>query len=1080
MTALKELVVERACRIGLAVLLVASMVPAAALSAAPAFAEDPSADQLIATSELLAEEQLTYQAEASEATDLSVDADPMNTAESTPLEARAAFGADGEGAEPPTGGPIGNVETATSNGENAAEQEEALSISDIQLESLETTVEEPWSIFAPFRLLFGANDTFTVPLREGTYTEWIDRLDLSEAPYARTFYNILDEASNNDGTKDWLIENIGFSPAACTVLATKSPASRATVGNVYKVNSTTSGILAAIVDDADAATATNTLTSTEQRVKRYINEAYGAFDRDFPASFWRDVKFGTVFVRDKELNKTLCFFALKSGSFDLRAEGYRSAKDIKAGIATIDARVDAINAAFDSSDAPNKDSDYARVRFYNQWICENNQYNTKFNSVANSSETLAAFQAANPDVWSAMSALSGRKGETGPVCEGYSRAMKLLCDEAGIGCVLVDGNSSAGPHMWNYVRMGSGWYAVDITWNNTGNTADYERYFLVGGDTVVGSSSFLASHPASNQFVANGTKFTNGPNLSKEAYNPNSVSFAGIITSADSFAYGDSFTLAYDSTTVGTAKYTVKSGPATITEQNANTPAQAAAVGSGPLLTITGLSSITVSVTLTPSTGDRIALTDTITVRANARPLKVAGTELAPKVYDGTTDASVLTTGHLVSARSEAYAAAGVLENDSTKLELRAKAASFTDKNAGTNKEATVSYGLAGDADTMKLYTLEGHETDQCTGTITKRPATAYFALSSSRMLLNEAKPTGTVRYEEPTATPTARGVVAGDDLTLTGTAISIAGLPDPLTPGTYKVTWTKPNDYVLQAINKLPAAANYDIALAEGVADEPATLEVVDLANTVVVEATGATDSRPCRVEARVNGINDDTLMKLADSGFSSVEGITSKLIESLATQTKGLDGNRVTVYDMTLYVKDGKGAWKTVTAEDFPDDGVRVTLDYPEGTSATNNSFYAAHMFTTEVTSAGVVRKPGEVEAPQVQNTEAGPSFTLMGFSPVSLAWDNTPPPTSTANGDSNGNGNGGGSGSGIGSGSGAGNNTTKAGVSTANGKNAGLNTTGDSILMITMGVLVAVICVALVALIAFLIIRRKKDRR
>lgn len=1040
MTTLKELLFSRVCKISLAVMLTASMVPVAALSATPAFAEDAETDATAHASEVTDTEQPSQQAE-SDSSSAEGDAGEPNDAADAALDERSTYAADGDGEQPesePSEDPVEPASEPDSEAAAEGDPDENGTTTDVQMESLETTVEEPFSFFAPFRLLFGANDTFTAPLSSGSHENWIDRLDLSGAPYARNFYDILVEASDNDGASDWLIDY-----GTPNVLNR----SNARVGNVYKSPSDQRviGILAAIVEGNETASGSS-LTPTETRVKEYVNEVYGAFDRDYPTSFWRDVKFGTVFWRPADNSgRTYCLFVLKTSDMDIRAKGYRSKADIQQAIADVNADVKKIEDAYTASDLSKNDSEYSRVRFYNQWICENNSYNSKFNSVAHNKDALADFQADNPDVWSAVSALDGRTGEMGPVCEGYARALELLCDKAGIGCVVVDGNTSAGAHMWNYVRVGGDWYGVDITWND--GKADEEMYLLVGSDTKVEGEAFLSSHPATNQFVSGGTKFTNGPELSAEAYNPNNVSFAGIITSSDEFAYGDSFALAYNSTTEGTVEYTV-SGPARITEQAASTPAEAAAKGSGPLLTITGLGDITATVTLTPTTGNRATLSDTVTIKGVARPLKVTGTELATKVYDGTASATVKTTGTLASARDLSYAKQGVLEGDA--LGLKAKSAAYDDKNAGASKTGTVTYELTGSAETLKLYTLEGNESGYATGTITKRPATAYFALTSTRMLLDETPPTGTVRYEA-FDDKTARGKVEGDDLTPTGT-IKIDGLPNPIAPGTYDITWAKPNDYVLNDINKLPAAANYDIALAEGDADEAVTLEVVNLANTVVIDAAGATDETSYRVEARVDGINDDTVTKLADSGFTSVESITAKLIEALTNQTENLSSDRVVVYDMTLYVPDDKGAWTPATVDNFPAGGVRVTLDYPEGTEATQNSFYAAHMFTAEVTSGGTVHQPGEVETPQVLNTDEGVTFTLMGFSPVSLAWDNTPAnvtPTQTGASIANG---------------------------AANGSGSELNTTGDSLLVVGV-IAVAAICVALIA---FLLIRRKKDRR
>lgn len=55
------------------------------------------------------------------------------------------------------------------------------------------------------------------------------------------------------------------------------------------------------------------------------------------------------------------------------------------------------------------------------------------------------------------------------VCEGISKAFKLLCDEIGIPCIIVGGYakpfaSSGGPHAWNMVRIGNTCRHVDATW----------------------------------------------------------------------------------------------------------------------------------------------------------------------------------------------------------------------------------------------------------------------------------------------------------------------------------------------------------------------------------------------------------------------------------------------------------------------------------------------------------------------------------------------------------------------------------------------------------------------------------------
>ncbi len=69
------------------------------------------------------------------------------------------------------------------------------------------------------------------------------------------------------------------------------------------------------------------------------------------------------------------------------------------------------------------------------------------------------------------------------VCEGYSKAMLMLCSRAGILCIPVLGESydtygEVVPHMWNMVYLNGNWYNIDTTWDdpisNLGN--DYVRY----------------------------------------------------------------------------------------------------------------------------------------------------------------------------------------------------------------------------------------------------------------------------------------------------------------------------------------------------------------------------------------------------------------------------------------------------------------------------------------------------------------------------------------------------------------------------------------------------------------------------
>ena len=66
------------------------------------------------------------------------------------------------------------------------------------------------------------------------------------------------------------------------------------------------------------------------------------------------------------------------------------------------------------------------------------------------------------------------------VCEGYAKAFKLLCQEAGLESALVVGNAG-GDHMWNYVKMDDGkWYVIDATWDDNSSNTPSTVYCLTG------------------------------------------------------------------------------------------------------------------------------------------------------------------------------------------------------------------------------------------------------------------------------------------------------------------------------------------------------------------------------------------------------------------------------------------------------------------------------------------------------------------------------------------------------------------------------------------------------------------------
>ena len=86
------------------------------------------------------------------------------------------------------------------------------------------------------------------------------------------------------------------------------------------------------------------------------------------------------------------------------------------------------------------------------------------------------------------------------VCEGYARAMQLLCCGLGVDCVGItgvgyDSDGSQDLHMWNAVMLDENWYLVDPTWDD--QLYDYRRYQYFNLDDATMSRDHQASKPLS-------------------------------------------------------------------------------------------------------------------------------------------------------------------------------------------------------------------------------------------------------------------------------------------------------------------------------------------------------------------------------------------------------------------------------------------------------------------------------------------------------------------------------------------------------------------------------------------------------
>jgi len=410
-----------------------------------------------------------------------------------------------------------NVTLDTAEPLNTGSEEEEFVPEIEYIDTIETSAIA-WSIF-------GMRDTGKPDLISGNAVEWINRLDTSgDHAFIKDFYNDLIEASDGDGVDDFLIDDSYYvdnegNPKNLYMEATVTvPLTLEDGGN-----------------PADEAAAWNRINELDHTYyQNCIVAAEHAFDRDHTEVFWLSGTnaYATVggnpvgdAVNGWTYDVTVYYYIQHVDGngevdFSLRAEKYNSRSAIETAIEAIDENADTILTGADGK------SDYEKIRYFNEWLTENNAYNSS-----------ADLNSIGHDCREVTSALAGLAGTTGPVCEAYARAFKLLCDRSGIDCVLVDGNplnddgSEMGGHMWNYVKLEGNWYAVDVTWNDpmVGGKEEEkisgfenEDWLLLGSETTVydNGMAYLTSHPVENCLSDNGVQFINGPELSETAYEP--------------------------------------------------------------------------------------------------------------------------------------------------------------------------------------------------------------------------------------------------------------------------------------------------------------------------------------------------------------------------------------------------------------------------------------------------------------------------------------------------------------------------------------------------------------------------------
>ncbi len=166
------------------------------------------------------------------------------------------------------------------------------------------------------------------------------------------------------------------------------------------------------------------------------------------------------------------------------ASDYRAGTDTSINTSLTSAAVSAIENVNAIIDAAATKSDYEKLKFYKEQICDLVTYDNDAAAHLNDPEYTGS-------PWQIINVFD-KIAKTNVVCEGYSKAFQYLCDRTTfysdtIQCFCptgtMSGGTGSGPHMWNIVRMDDGkYYVADIT-----NCDDKEEE----GKTTVGYPDLL-------------------------------------------------------------------------------------------------------------------------------------------------------------------------------------------------------------------------------------------------------------------------------------------------------------------------------------------------------------------------------------------------------------------------------------------------------------------------------------------------------------------------------------------------------------------------------------------------------------
>ena len=227
------------------------------------------------------------------------------------------------------------------------------------------------------------------------------------------------------------------------------------------------------------------------QVRVNMQAALDAFSYDYPEVFWMRGSGYSYSISATAQNGKYTGIISEFTMMPSLVEGYNTniTDNMNNFLKNADAAADQIAAD------TNGKSLYEKVKAIHDYVCEKAVYDAQNNLRVHSAGPMFI-------------------GDGHVVCEGYAKAMLILCRKLGIDCACIGGfarNSSASSgeaHMWNYVKMDNGtWYLVDATWDDQ-LSGIRTTYLLAGWNSKGFNHNTLREERTEKDTFSSPTKYT--------------------------------------------------------------------------------------------------------------------------------------------------------------------------------------------------------------------------------------------------------------------------------------------------------------------------------------------------------------------------------------------------------------------------------------------------------------------------------------------------------------------------------------------------------------------------------------------